>query len=130
MSKELYSDAGNGFNTVKEIDVVISDSTMTEVITMTTGDLPAGTYFIGYSFEYTLDTKDKLMTYRVGGTYGSLTEFNESVAAASVSLVKNRYYGFPKAHAGGPITLSMDFQVESGVVGELNFMDVFVSRLA
>ena len=127
---ELYSDTGNGFNYQKESAIAVGD-VFAEAITMTTEVLPAGTYMIAYSFEYQLDTKDKPLTWRVTGTYGSLDEFENAVPAALAGQLKNKYYSFPKDHAGGAIIIGMDFKKDALMPSAtINFLDVMIMRVA
>ena len=133
MSKEMYSDAGLAFNSAKASAVVVTATTdpMQEVVTMTTGDLPAGKYMLGYSFELNFNNnKNKPAYFSMGGTYGSATKF--AVIATDVTADDlNRYYSFPKDHAGGPITISLLFQKDSGTdVQTVDFADVMVMRVA
>ena len=104
-------------------------STFQTVSSVTLAGAPAGTYEIGYSFEVDFNaTKGKPLYFRLGGTYGDTTEF--STVAEQDADKKNRYYTFPKVHAGGDIVVSLDMRKDA-TIGTLDvtFVDTIIRRV-
>lgn len=104
-------------------------STFTTVASVTVAAAPAGTYEVGYAFEVDFNSdKNKPMYFRMGGTYGSVTEFSE-VAEANADK-KNRHYMFPKVFAGGALTVSLDMRKDVSIgTLDVNFVDVIIKRV-
>ena len=127
---ELFDVAS--FNMEKASAVVVtseSDASPDTVVTMTTPSLPAGTYTINYSFQVTFTNKNQPGYFKTSGTYGDAAFF--SISASDLDeLHKNRLYGYPKVHAGGPITMSLDFYKAAGTALTVDFADVAISRVA
>jgi len=117
------------YNTTKNTYLSIPD-TMTEVVTLTTPVLPAGTYEIGYSFSLDFNgQKNKSCFYRIDGTYGDSIE--HSLTAEANADHKNKYYLFPKVFAGGVITLAVSMRKDPGITKmDVDFIDVMVRRVA
>ena len=89
----------------------------------------AGTYEIGYSFQVDFNgTKGKPLYFRLGGTYGDPTEF--STVSEQNADKKNRFYAFPKVHAGGDITVSLDMRKDATIgTLDVDFVDTMIRRV-
>ena len=128
---ELFTDEGNAFNTAKVSGVVLTsiDSGAPDtVVTMTTASLPAGTYQMYYSFQITFGLKNKTCYFKQGGTYSDAAFFAITAGDAD-ELHKNRLYGFPKEHAGGPLTLSLEMYKIDTTAMTIDFADVVLVRV-
>ena len=104
-------------------------STFQTVASVTLAGAPAGTYEVGYSFQIDFNgTKGKPVFFRMGGTYGDTTEFS-SVAEQDADK-KNRFYMFPKVHAGGDIVVSLDMRKDATIgTLDVNFVDTIIRRV-
>ena len=103
--------------------------TFQTVASVTLAGAAAGDYEIGYSFEVDFNgTKSKPIYFRLGGTYGDTTEF--STVAEQNADKKNRYYTFPKTHAGGDIIVSLDMRKDATIgLLDVTFVDVIIRRV-
>lgn len=112
--KQTVLDLGNTFQTVASV-------TMANAV--------AGEYEIGYAFEVDFNgTKGKPLFFRMGGTYGSVTEF--STTSEQDADKKNRYYMFPKTHAGGDLVVSLDMKKDTAIgTLDVDFADVMIKRV-
>lgn len=126
--KDLFEAAT--FNTVKVSAVAVSatsDASPDTIATLVTPSLPAGWYWIGYSFEVTHSAKNQPAYFKLSGTYTDDNYFSNS-ASDSDETNLNRQYGYPKDFAGGVITMNMLAYKPTGTV-VFDFCDLFVHRV-
>ena len=126
---ELFSIAS--FDTEKASGITltsISSGAPDTVVTMTTASLPAGEYVMYYAFQVTFGLKNKPLYFKQSGTYADANFFSIS-AADSDELNKNRLYGYPKTHPGGPITMTLDMYKIDATAMTVDFADVVVARV-
>ena len=125
---ELFDIAFNQFGKVSAVNLTAtSDASPQTVVTMTTPVLEAGDYMIFYSFQVTHGAKNQPLFFKTAGTYADAEYFANS-ASDSDELHVNRAYGFPKEHAGGVITLSLEMYKPTGSA-VIDFADVMVTRV-
>ena len=99
------------------------------VVTMTTPDLPPGTYEMGANFVMNYSTKDASAFFKITGTYSVGTEFSD--AAPTDSDDTNRYYLKPIIHTGGTVTISLEVGKHTSLSTLLvNYASVIVRRVA
>jgi len=123
---ELFNITNYTFSKASVLDVPATFQTVAS--TQLLGAVP-GIYEIGYSFEVDFNgTKNNPAYFRLGGTYGSATEF--SIVAEQNADKKNRYYMFPKDHPGGDILVSLDMRKDAAItLFDCNFVDVMIYRV-
>lgn len=104
-------------------------STFQTVASVTMVGAEAGEYAVGYAFELDYNgTKNQPVYFRMGGTFGSVTEFSSQ--ADQDADHKNRFYMFPKTHAGGDITVSLDMRKDAAIgTLDVDFVDVIIHRV-
>jgi len=127
-NKELFDVTDNQF---QKSSVVLVTATAPgapqTIVTMTTASLPAGDYTLYYSFQATHSAKNQPFFYKLDGTYPDAEYFSNS-ASDTDELHVNRLYGYPKPHAGGPITMTFLAYKPTGTV-TLDFCDVVLTRV-
>jgi len=104
--------------------------TFVTVASVTLVAAPVGLYEIGYSFEVDFNgKKDTPAYFRMGGTFGSATEF--SLVAEANADHKNRYYTFPKDHVvEGDITVSLEMRKSAAItLFDVDWADVMIKRV-
>ena len=125
---EFFNVAFNQFEKATAVAITAtSDASPQTVVTMTTPSLPAGDYMITYSFQATHSGKNQPMFYKIDGTYADANYFSNA-ASDNDQLHVNRLYGFPKAHAGGVITMTLLVYKPTGTV-VCDFADVICTRI-
>ena len=118
------------FDTAKAVNVAITataQGTPQTVVSVTTGALPAGKYNLLYAWQATFLAKDRPLYFKIGGDYADVEFFSEAPGVVN-ALYMNRLYGFPKDHAGGAITLSLEMYDPLGEA-VVDFADVIVQRV-
>mgnify|MGYP000094094567 CR=1 FL=1 len=129
MAVELFDIAS--FNTAKATTVPITSTTSgapDTIVTMTTPSLAAGLYTLYYSFQITFGDRNLVVSYKFGGTYPDVQYFEIQAKDADV-LHTNVLYGYPKDHAGGPITLSLLMFKEDVTAMTIDYADVVAARV-
>ena len=118
----------SNFNTAKAIDVLDIGQTEQIIVTLVTPNLPAGEYFIGYSFEVDYNTtKDKPAFFRLTGTFPDAEFFSGSAPESSAK--RNRLYGYPKHWDGGVMTINLTMYKDATIPQfDCDFADVWVER--
>ena len=103
--------------------------TFQTVASVTIPNAPAGTYLLAYAFEADFNgSKNNPMYFRMGGTFGSATEF--SARSEADADKKNRYYAFSKDFAGGDLVVSLDMRKDAGIgTLDIDFVDVMIMRV-
>ena len=125
---ELFDVAFNQFEKVSAVALTAtSDASPQTIVTMTTPTLEAGDYTIIYSFQVTHSGKNQPLFFRTAGTYAD-TDYFANSASDTDELHVNRLYGYPKEHAGGPITLTLQMYKPVGAA-TIDFADVMISRI-
>jgi len=113
----------------KATGIISIGTSFQEVVTMTTPVLAVGLYMLYYSFEVDFNgERSAIASFRMTGTYGAVTEFD--ISAPTVANKLNRFYGFPKEHAGGAILFGMDFKQTGVAQFDVDFIDVIVARVS
>ena len=118
------------FRTAKVSGVSITattEGTPQTVVTVTTESLPAGMYTLMYAWQATFLAKDRPLYFKIGGTYADANFFSNAPSGNN-ELRINRLYGYPKEHAGGPITLSLEMY-DPLAQAVVDFADVVVRRV-
>jgi len=98
------------------------------IVTMTTANLPAGTYFVAYSFEVLFGSKNQPAWFKLAGTFPDSDYFSIS-SADTDELNRNRMYGYPKVWGGGPVTLTLQMYKSAATTLTANFADVMLHRV-
>jgi len=120
----------NNFNHEKVSAVLGIGETEQTIVTLVTPNLPAGEYFIGYSFQVDYNgTKDKPAFFKLTGTFPD-TDFFSGTAPANGDK-RNRMYGYPKVWAGGVMTINLVMHRDAALPNfDCDFADVWVERKA
>jgi len=125
---ELFDILTHQFKKVSAVALsATSDAAPQTIVSITTPDLPAGNYFIYYSFQVTHSSRKKPLYFRLDGTYGDAEYFANS-AGDNDELHLNRLYGYPKSHLGGVIDLSL-FMYKPDGTAVVDFCDIGVRRI-
>jgi len=110
---------------------VTNDATMQQVCQLVTSNLPAGTYYISYSFEVDFNsTKNTPAYFALSGTYADAEEFAVIASGDAAADNINRSYGFPKYWDGGVMTITLNMRRDSVTNFDCDFVDVMVERKA
>ena len=100
-----------------------------EVVSLTTPVLPAGEYTLFYAFQVTFAERNQPLFYKLTGDKADADWFSEE-ASANNALHRNFTYGYPFTHAGGALTIGLNFyrdvQLSSATV---DFVDLMVKRV-
>jgi len=128
MAVDFFSDAGNAFNANKAtgISVTATAAPGDEVVSLVTASLPAGVYTVGYAFQVTFGGKNQPAYFALTGDLADASPFAIS-ASDNDELHKNRLYGYPFDHAGGIITLGLNFYIPTGSL-TVDYCDLVISR--
>ena len=119
------------FHTEKASNVIVTATTSgapQTVVTLTTPSLPAGTYNFVYAWQAQFFGKDRPLFFKIGGTYAD-AQFFSNASGSNNALHVNRLYGYPKVHAGGPVTMSLEMY-DPLTEAIVEFCDVVISRVA
>jgi len=125
---ELFDIAS--YDTAKAAGIAITATTEGSpqtVVTLTTPNLPAGKYNIGYSWQATFQGKDRPLFFKIGGTLADAAFFSNAPGVNN-ALVYNRAYFFPKDYVGGVVTLSLEMY-DPLAQAVVDFVDVSIARL-
>ena len=117
-------------NTEKSSGITDVGDVFEQLVTMTTPDLPAGVYMIGFSWEANFnEQKNRPFETQLTGTFAGAI-YSDSVGDNDVGI-KTRMYGFPKTWGGGVITLGMQGRKSASFSAQLDvdYIDVMVRRI-
>ena len=126
---ELFDVAS--YNTNKTIETTLTSTAAPgqEVVALVTPNLPAGLYTIHYSFQCTFSAKDKAIWFGLTGDLADASMFTVA-STGSDELNKNRLYGYPFSHAGGVLTLGLNFYKDALLAtAVIDFADIAVQRV-
>ena len=100
-----------------------------EAVSLVTPDLPAGKYTISYAFQATFGVKNAPLFYKLTGDLPDADWFSED-ASDNNALNRNFSYGYPFDHAGGVLTVGINFYRGIGLTSAtVDFVDIIIKRI-